>query len=130
MRGAVVVDCSALFDLLLAGSGSDLQDLLAQSEWHAPDLIDYEFLAALRRHVELGQIPSSEATERIDLFAELNMERHSVDLLRHRVWALRHNFTVYDASYVALAAALDAPLVTTDRHLARAAVHFCSVLTP
>jgi len=34
---------------------------------------------------------------------------------------LRHNFTAYDAIYVALAEALDAPLLTRDQRLAAAA---------
>jgi predicted nucleic acid-binding protein len=34
------------------------------------------------------------------------------------MWALRHNLTTYDASYLALAEALDVPLVTTDAALA------------
>ena len=35
-----------------------------------------------------------------------------------RVWDLRNNLTAYDAVYVALAEALDAPLLTRDRRLA------------
>jgi len=30
------------------------------------------------------------------------------------MWQLRHNLTVYDATYAALAEALDIPLVTAD----------------
>ena len=37
-----------------------------------------------------------------------------------RVWSLRDNLTAYDAAYVALAEALDAPLLTRDRRLASA----------
>lgn len=36
-----------------------------------------------------------------------------------RIWSLRDNLTAYDAAYVALAEALDAPLVTSDARLAR-----------
>jgi predicted nucleic acid-binding protein len=36
-------------------------------------------------------------------------------------WQLRSSVTVYDACYVALASRLQAPLVTADRKLARAA---------
>jgi predicted nucleic acid-binding protein len=35
-----------------------------------------------------------------------------------RIWQLRHNLSVYDAAYVALAEALGAPLLTADRTLA------------
>jgi predicted nucleic acid-binding protein len=37
-----------------------------------------------------------------------------------RIWELKENLTAYDAAYVALAEALDAPLVTMDERLARA----------
>jgi predicted nucleic acid-binding protein len=37
-----------------------------------------------------------------------------------RVWSLRDNLTAYDAAYVALAEALDAPLLTRDRRMASA----------
>jgi predicted nucleic acid-binding protein len=36
------------------------------------------------------------------------------------IWKLRENITAYDATYVALAEALDAPIVTCDAPLARA----------
>jgi predicted nucleic acid-binding protein len=41
-------------------------------------------------------------------------------MLGHRIWTLRQNLTAYDAAYVALAEALDAPLLTCDRRLAAA----------
>jgi predicted nucleic acid-binding protein len=40
--------------------------------------------------------------------------------LAERIWDLRENLTAYDAAYIALAEALDAPLVTMDARLARA----------
>jgi predicted nucleic acid-binding protein len=130
LSGAVVVDCSALFDHMVADVGSELDAVLSGHSWHAPNLIDFEFLAALRRHVEQKRIPSSDATERLDYFALLDIERHGIDLLRHRIWSLRHNFSTYGASYVALASALGIPLVTTDPRLAKAASQYCEVLTP
>lgn len=36
-----------------------------------------------------------------------------------RAWTLRHNFTFYDALYVALASHLDIPLLTADPRLRR-----------
>jgi len=40
--------------------------------------------------------------------------------LLERILSLRHNFSAYDASYVALAELLDAEIVTADAALARA----------
>jgi predicted nucleic acid-binding protein len=53
----------------------------------------------------------------------LPLQRHPHDWLLPRVWALRHNLTACDAIYVALAVALDAPLVTRDARLAAACGH-------
>ena len=44
-----------------------------------------------------------------------------------RVWELRHNLTVYDACYVALAEAIDQPLLTADRRLANAPGLRCEI---
>jgi predicted nucleic acid-binding protein len=50
--------------------------------------------------------------------ADLPLDRYSHEFLLLRIWELRHNLTAYDAAYVALAEALDAPLLTCDRALA------------
>ena len=47
--------------------------------------------------------------------------RHFV--LLERIGQMRHGLTAYDAAYLALAEALDAPLITRDRALARAGSH-------
>lgn len=130
MSFTAVIDCSALFDNLVLSRVTRLTHGFAEGQFHAPQLIDYEFLAALRRHVASGRLGASDATERLDFFTMFSLERHSIELLRHRVWALRHNFSPYDASYVALAEALGIPLFTSDIRLARAADRYCDVLTP
>jgi len=55
--------------------------------------------------------------------ADFPLRRYPHDLLLPRIWDLRNNLTAYDATYVALAEALDAPLLTRDRRLAAAAGH-------
>ena len=52
--------------------------------------------------------------------AELDLNRYTHELLLPLMWRLRHNATAYDAAYLALAATLDAPLLTLDASLARA----------
>ena len=60
------------------------------------------------------------ADARLDL-ADLPLRRYPHVPLLERAWELRDNVSAYDAMYVALAELLDAPLVTCDASLARAA---------
>jgi predicted nucleic acid-binding protein len=93
----------------------------------APHLIDAEVGQALRREAASGRLTEDRAdTALLDL---LRMPLRRIDhlgLLR-RAWELRHNLSFYDGLYVALAEVLDAPLVTLDRRLARAAADATSV---
>jgi predicted nucleic acid-binding protein len=126
---ALVVDCSAVVDTMFGGSSDRFAALIGTRLLHAPQLIDYEFISTLRRHVTSGLLGASDATEALHLFGDLQIERHSPELMRARIWAMRHKLTAYDASYVALAEALNVPLVTRDLRLARAAEEYCAVVT-
>ncbi len=74
----------------------------------------------LRRAVASGRVSAHDATEALDLVRDLSLLRHGHDALLPRIWALRGSLTPYDAAYVALAEALDAPLVTFDSRVAAA----------
>jgi predicted nucleic acid-binding protein len=51
-------------------------------------------------------------------------------LFLDRIWQLRTHVTAYDAVYIALSEALDAPLVTTDVRLARTRGHCARIVAP
>lgn len=59
--------------------------------------------------------------------ADFPLTRYPHDLFLLRIWELRHNVTAYDAAYIALAEALDAPLLTRDAKLASAAGHHANI---
>jgi predicted nucleic acid-binding protein len=60
---------------------------------------------------------------------DLRVALHAYEPLAARCWELHANITPYDAWYVALAEALDAPLATLDARLARAPGPRCDFLT-
>ncbi|MFI7453352.1 type II toxin-antitoxin system VapC family toxin [Nonomuraea sp. NPDC049714] len=94
---------------------------------HAPAIVDAEVLSALRGLVVSGKLPLHRANTARRDFADLPLIRYPIDKLADRVWELRNNLTVYDASYIALAEALDCTLVTTDDKLRNACGHHAAV---
>ena len=80
----------------------------------------------IRRHAANREIDQERGRAALDDLADLPLRRYAHDFLFQRVWNLRHNLTAYDAVYIALAEALDAPLVTRDQRLAAAAGHIPS----
>ena len=75
-------------------------------------------LSVLRGLLLGGKLSIEEAEQaRRDHFT-FTITRHETAPLAERIWQLRHEFTSYDASYLALAEALRAPLWTCDAKLA------------
>lgn len=113
----IVIDASAMVEALIGrGAEAELLDALA-GEVSAPHLLDVEVLSVLRGLSFARKIdPAATDDARGDYFA-LTIIRHDIQPLAERVWELRHQFTSYDACYLALAEALDAPLYTCDAKL-------------
>lgn len=113
----IVLDASAMVEALVgAHPAPELIDALG-GEIHAPHLLDVEVMSVLRG-LELGRVLTQDMPEQaLDDYWSFTIQRHDLEPLRSRVWQLRPQFTSYDATYVALAEALDAPLVTCDRKL-------------
>ena len=125
----MVIDASALVNFLVGPSSDALDELIASERLQAPSIVDLEFLSALRRFER--QAPSGAAAgAAVTAFGTLAIRRYDLAALRDRIWALRHNFSAYDASYIALAEALEVPLLTADLRFARVARPFVEVRTP
>lgn len=125
----IVTDCAAVVDALTALAGTDaLRARFATEELHAPDLLDYEVVSALRGLTLGGHISIARAQDLLTDFNDLPIQRWpSADALRRRAFQLRDNVSAYDAAYLVLAEALVCPLVTRDARLARSRGHAATI---
>ncbi len=87
-----------------------------------------EVVAALRRALLARFLTERRAQEALADYQALPLTRHAQESLLERALALRHNFSAYDAMYVALAEGLRAELLTADDALARAAHRYVPVV--
>jgi predicted nucleic acid-binding protein len=120
----IVVDASALLEVLLRTPAAEaVQTRLfdPRQTVHAPHLIDVEVAQVLRRYALGRELDPERGRAALADLADFPIRRYPHGLLLNRVWDLRNNLTAYDAVYVALGQALDAPLLTRDRRLATAA---------
>ncbi len=113
-----VLDAGVIVELV----ANDLDpDRLGVEELVAPHLIDSEVTNVLRRLVVAHDLTEEQGALALDGFTRVTLTRYPADWLRPRMWALRHNLSAYDATYVALAEMIGATaLLTTDARLAKA----------
>ena len=122
----IVLDASALLEFLLQtplGTRVEARLFSDAEELHAPHLVDVEIVQGLRRLVRTQEVPSGRASEALADLTDLDLHRHAHVDLAGRAWQMRDNISAYDAMYVALAEAIDAPLLTCDGPLANTRGH-------
>lgn len=132
MSARVVCDASALVALLL-DSGSDgrwATGALTGAGLIAPALVGFEAANIIRRHDLAGLVSRDQAAQAHADLLDLAIEHWPYEILAPRAWELRHNLSVYDASYVALAEFAEATLVTLDPRISAAPGARCTIATP
>jgi predicted nucleic acid-binding protein len=118
----IVLDASVVVELLTNGGLADsIRNELAgrDDSFVVPHLIDVEVMSALRRLAAGHPIDSHRSRQFLAGLATLPAERYSHTPLIGRIWELRHNFTAYDATYIALAEGTHSVLFTCDANLMR-----------
>jgi predicted nucleic acid-binding protein len=128
----IVLDSAAAVDYLARLGPGDwvAEQILADPDLHAPHLIDVEVIGALRRLVSAGALVAARARRALEDLRDLDVVRYGHLPFLERMWQLRAHVTMSDAAFVALAEALGATLVTTDRKLAGAHGLRSTVLAP
>lgn len=119
------MDASAVVLGLL--NDGDSRAALATEAIACPHLIDAEVLHALRGQVQRKTIKPAVAKKLVTTWSQLGIQRVATVGLLDRVWQLRDNVSAYDATYVALAEALECGLMTADRRLAQAPGPRCPI---
>lgn len=126
----IVVDASVLANVI-GDDGADGRE--ARSEIRgagplaAPDLVDVEAVAVLRKRWLEGTVSESRFEAAIADLEQLGISRYPTLPLMRRAFELRANVTAYDASYVALAELLGCELLTGDGRLAGASGPRCAI---
>ena len=117
----LVIDASVAIEYLLRTPiGIRIAPLLENEDLLAPELIDAEVLAVLRREVRAGRVREPRANEAIDDFCDWYLTRVEHRSILKEAWKYRHNVSGYDALYLAVARLYSATLLTADGPLARA----------
>lgn len=126
----LAIDGSALVALLTdaGAAGTWVAGSISGAMLAAPELALFEAANILRRHALAGLLDHTQAAlAHMDLVA-MPVQLWSYAPLARRAWQLRHNLTIYDGAYVALAELLGASLITLDGRLADATGPRCPIM--
>ncbi|MFZ2059286.1 MAG: type II toxin-antitoxin system VapC family toxin [Acidimicrobiales bacterium] len=118
----IVADASVIAPALADddADGDRARERLQGERLVAPELLDLEVVAVIRKALFAGVLDERRAAIALADLADLDLERVSHQPLLVRIWELHRNITPYGAAYVALAETIEATLVTADRRLAQA----------
>jgi predicted nucleic acid-binding protein len=126
----IVVDASVLANVV-GDDGPDgkraRQVFRAAGDVAAPDLVDIETVAVLRKRWLGKTVSAVRFAAAIDDLEDLTIDRYPTLRFMRRAYQLRDTVTVFDTAYVALAETLGCEPLTSDQRLARARGPQCPI---
>jgi predicted nucleic acid-binding protein len=126
----IVIDASVLANVVGDDGGDGQQarrEFRSAQAVAAPDLVDVETVAVLRKRWIAGTVSDHRFSEAVSDLEELDLDRYPTLRFMRRGYELRANVTAYDSAYVALAEVLDCELLTGDERLAKAPGLRCAI---
>ena len=125
----IVADASVIVEAWTSTSrvAEECRNILAHGLVHVPELLFSEVSHVLRKHERLTSVDMS---HHIDSLISSPWSASRYEDYGRVAWRFRHDVTMYDASYLALAVVLRLPLVTLDRKLGSLASRYCEVVIP
>lgn len=128
----LIVDASLVVSSLVddGPEGSWASQQFEARQLAAPHLMPVEAANILRRLQVWGEISADVAALAHADLLSMSVQLFAYEPFGSRIFELRNNLTCYDAWYVAVAEALDAPLATLDQRLSRAPGPTCRFLLP
>ncbi|MPZ00304.1 MAG: PIN domain-containing protein [Actinophytocola sp.] len=126
----IVVDASLMVAALTDDGEQGKQAyaaLTSDSHWAAPAHLPVEVTSAVRGRWLARKISDERAGHVAATLPRLTVDYTSGGDIAERVWELRHNYTPYDAAYIALAELRGCTLLTLDRKLANTGSHHATV---
>lgn len=117
----IVIDNSALVEVLTGTPTGEtvLKRIEGEDVVTSPEFLKVEVVSALMGLRKGKKITEEDIRTALQKFGTFNIRFFDTSALNDRILQLGHNLSAYDASYVALAEHLKAPLITTDRRIAR-----------
>lgn len=118
---ALVVDASAAVEYLLRTPlGRLLAGRIEGEDLLAPELLDAEVLAVLRRASLAGRLSQARARTALEDLVAWPIRRITHVALVRAAWEFRENVSAYDALYLAAGRLFRAPVLSADGPLSRA----------
>ncbi len=100
--------------------GIAAEEIVFGSELYAPELLDVEVAAVLRKAVMSRRLSPGRASDALAMLRDLHVSRLTHRDLVLPAFALRENCSIFDAVYMVTARVTDATLLTADGPLSRA----------
>jgi predicted nucleic acid-binding protein len=125
-----IVDASVYTDALVSigPTGDAARALLGdRTVLEVPAIFRAEVTSALRAMVQHGDLHDIRAATALEQLRIVRLIEYPFAPFIDRIWELRHDLSVHDSYYVALAEQLGVGLVTADARLAKAPGPRCEV---